>query len=104
MRTVHGTHNGISRIANVTTNSQQDESKQQSSDSKSARAPRTSSRLSYSLNRLSKMTDTSVKLLYLEIAADRLIARKVGRRTVVLRCDAVDWLNALPMLGTSQKS
>lgn len=104
MRTVHGTHNGISEIAKVITSSQQDESKQQSSDSKSARAPRTSSRLSYSLNRLSKMTDTSVKLLYLEIAADRLIARKIGRRTIVRRIDAIRWLRSLPMLGTSQKS
>jgi hypothetical protein len=73
-------------------------------DAKSARVPRPSSRLAYSLKRLSRMTDTSVKALYLEIAADRLIARKLGRRTIVLRADAVDWLNALPILDTPQKS
>ena len=34
--------------------------------------------------------------LYEEIAAGRLIARKVGRRTVILRSDLESWLAQLP--------
>jgi hypothetical protein len=78
----------------------QGESQTDPSDPKSAQVPRTSSRLAYSLKRLNKMTDISIKALYLEINADRLIARKLRRRTIVLRSDAVDWLKGLPMLGT----
>ena len=36
--------------------------------------------------------------LYQEIAAGRLIARKIGRRTVILRTDYERWLNSLPLL------
>ena len=36
---------------------------------------------------------------YAEIAAGRLLARKVGRRTLILKRDAAAWLNSLPMLG-----
>ena len=36
---------------------------------------------------------------YAEIAAGRLLARKVGRRTLILKRDADAWLNSLPMLG-----
>jgi hypothetical protein len=63
---------------------------------------RRAARLAYSLERLGKVSDLSVKLLYLEIGAGRLIARKVGRRTVVLQCDAINWLKALPLLGDDQ--
>jgi len=36
--------------------------------------------------------------LYQEIGAGRLIARKIGRRTVILRSDYERWLNSLPLL------
>jgi hypothetical protein len=36
--------------------------------------------------------------LYQEIAAGRLIARKIGRRTIILRTDYERWLNSLPLL------
>jgi len=44
--------------------------------------------------------------LYEEIAAGRLRARKLGRRTVILAADARAWLEALPVMesaGTSDE-
>jgi excisionase family DNA binding protein len=35
-------------------------------------------------------------LIYDEIKHGRLVARKVGRRTVILRSDLEAWLNTLP--------
>lgn len=35
---------------------------------------------------------------YLEIRANRLIVKKAGRRTLVLRQDADAWANALPSI------
>jgi excisionase family DNA binding protein len=37
--------------------------------------------------------------LYMEIAAGRLVARKVGRRTLIERTEQVRWLAALPVMG-----
>jgi len=37
--------------------------------------------------------------LYMEIAAGRLIARKVGRRTIIERTAQEAWLAALPVMG-----
>ena len=37
-------------------------------------------------------------MIYEEIAAGRLIARKIGRRTIVRRADALAWLRSLPRL------
>jgi len=60
---------------------------------------RTSSRLSYSIDRLAAACDVGRSLLYEEIAAGRLTARKVGRRTIVTRSDAIRWLRGLPEVG-----
>jgi hypothetical protein len=38
-------------------------------------------------------------MIYEEIAAGRLIARKIGRRTIVRRADALAWLRSLPRLS-----
>jgi hypothetical protein len=54
-----------------------------------------SDRLGYSIARLAKMTDLSRSLLYEEIAAGRLLARKAGRRTIITRRDAIRWLRSL---------
>jgi hypothetical protein len=48
-------------------------------------------------------------MIYEEITAGRLIARKVGRRkvgrrTVVRRSDALRWLRLLPPLGAHDQS
>jgi excisionase family DNA binding protein len=37
--------------------------------------------------------------VYAEIKAGRLKARKVGKRTLVLKTDAEAWLSSLPVLG-----
>jgi hypothetical protein len=40
-------------------------------------------------------------MIYEEIAAGRLIARKVGRRTIVRGADALLWLRSLPVLDAT---
>ena len=40
-------------------------------------------------------------LTYAEIKAGRLIARKVGRRTIIVHDDAVAYLHSLPVVGAA---
>jgi hypothetical protein len=56
-------------------------------------------RLAYSIPRLAKLSDLSRSLIYEEINAGRLVARKAGRRTIVRRSDAFRWLRSLPTVG-----
>jgi excisionase family DNA binding protein len=56
-------------------------------------------RLGYSIEHLAKEVDVGRSTIYQEIAAGRLVARKVGRRTVIRRSDAIRWLRSLPTLG-----
>jgi len=65
---------------------------------------RQTARLAYSIERLAKESDISHSMIYEEITAGRLIARKVGRRTVVRRSDALRWLRLLPPLGAHDQS
>jgi Helix-turn-helix domain len=60
---------------------------------------RQTTRLAYSIERLAKESDISRSMIYEEITAGRLIARKVGRRTIVRRSDALRWLRSLPQLS-----
>ena len=57
---------------------------------------RLSSRLAYSVERLAAEADCGRSLIFSEIAAGRLVARKLGRRTIVRRSDAIRWLRNLP--------
>jgi hypothetical protein len=41
-------------------------------------------------------------MIYEEITAGRLIARKLGRRTIVRRSDALRWLRSLPSLDPTE--
>jgi hypothetical protein len=41
---------------------------------------------------------------YLEIAAGRLIARKVGSRTIITREDAATWRRALPKMSAGDEA
>jgi hypothetical protein len=59
---------------------------------------RRSARLAYSISRLARESDISRSMIYEEIAAGHLIARKIGRRTIVRRADALAWLRSLPCL------
>jgi hypothetical protein len=56
---------------------------------------RTSTRLAYSIPRLARLTDLGRTTIYDEIAAGRLVASKVGRRTIVTRVNARAWLAGL---------
>ena len=65
---------------------------------KNMRRSETSSRLAYSIKRLAKDLDVSSKTLYAEIWAGRLIASKIGRRTIITGANARRWLKSLPTL------
>src|SRR5271168_1759140 len=65
---------------------------------------RRSARLAYSIERLGKECDISRSMIYEEIAAGRLIARKIGRRTIVRRSDALLWLRSLPPLDPTERN
>lgn len=51
------------------------------------------------------VSDTAARLgicrakCYTEISSGRLIARKVGRRTIIERTEQARWLAALPVMG-----
>ena len=61
-------------------------------------APKPHRRLSYSVQEAAEVTGVGRSLLYEEIAAGHLVARKVGsKRTVILAADLEAWLNALPI-------
>jgi len=57
-----------------------------------------SSRLSYSIKALVKMTGIGRSTIFKQIAAGQLNAKKLGNRTIVLRTDAELWLSGLPNL------
>jgi predicted DNA-binding transcriptional regulator AlpA len=62
------------------------------SDHEPTREPPIDSQLAYSLSQLAKITSIGRQRLYDEINAGRLIAVKIGRRTVFRRADIVNWL------------
>lgn len=52
--------------------------------------------LAYGIGDFGKLADMGRTTTFREIAEGRLKARKIGRRTVILRKDAEAYLNALP--------
>ena len=66
----------------------------------SLRQPPPSGPKSFSIEALSSLTGLGRTTLYAEIKSGRLIARKVGRRTIVLAQDAESWMAGLPQLTT----
>jgi excisionase family DNA binding protein len=56
--------------------------------------------LAYSISRLAKLVGAGRSKLYGEIAAGRLKASKLGRRTIVTRENANAWLRELPTMQT----
>jgi excisionase family DNA binding protein len=56
-------------------------------------------RLAYGIDELCKMASLGRTTLYKDIAEGRLRAVKNGRRTVILRDDAMAFLAALPALA-----
>ena len=58
-------------------------------------------KLAYSIQEISKLSGLGRTFLYEEIKAGRLIVSKAGRRSIVLRDDAANWLAGLPKLPSS---
>jgi predicted DNA-binding transcriptional regulator AlpA len=57
-----------------------------------------SPQLSYNIEEAMQQTGMGRSLLYAEIKAGRLAARKIARRTVILDTDLRAWLEASPRL------
>lgn len=53
----------------------------------------------YTIHDFAKAFGIGRTKLYEEINAGRLRARKAGKRTLILKTDADDWVNSLPTLG-----
>ena len=55
-------------------------------------------KFAYSMKELVEIHPGSRSVIYEEIKAGRLVARKMGDRTIVLRSDYLDYLAALPKI------
>jgi hypothetical protein len=53
-------------------------------------------KLAFSINDVVAVSGVGRTLVFAEIKLGRLVARKCGRRTVILQTDLQDWLNSLP--------
>jgi hypothetical protein len=51
---------------------------------------------SYSLDEFARLNDIALTTVRGEIKSGRLVARKIGRRTIIVPEDANDWRNRLP--------
>jgi hypothetical protein len=56
-------------------------------------------RLAFSIAELCELSGFGRQFIYTEIGAGRLVARKHGRRTFILRPDAEAWLSAAPRIA-----
>ena len=61
--------------------------------------PTTPDKLAYSIDDWCATADVGRTFIYQEIAAGRLIARKAGRRTLILDSDGRAWLAGLPAVS-----
>jgi hypothetical protein len=66
-----------------------------------ARTPPPADVLAHSTHQAAKISGICRSLLYREIRAGRLIARKHGRRTIILDDDLRAWLAALPRMSAA---
>jgi excisionase family DNA binding protein len=60
--------------------------------------------LAYTIEEAAEVARSSRSVIYQEIAAERLLARKIGRRVVILHQDLMAWLMALPRVEMRQAS
>ena len=58
----------------------------------------------YSIDESAEISGLGRTKIYEEIKAKRLIARKCGKRTIILLSDAKAWLQGLPRLGGGSES
>ena len=59
-------------------------------------------RISYSVNEAAKAAGIGLTKLREEIRANRLIARKLGKRTLINVSDLNAWAASLPRLGSTR--
>jgi excisionase family DNA binding protein len=60
-----------------------------------------SGHLTHSVEQVTKITGLGRTSVYEQIRTGQLIARKVGRRTVILQSDLIRWLESRPVLTAS---
>jgi hypothetical protein len=56
-------------------------------------------KIAYSVDDVVKLVGIGRSLLFEELAAGRILAKKIGRRTVILETDLSAWLKSLPEKG-----
>ena len=55
-------------------------------------------RVAYSIDEVCKDVNVGRSKIYEEIKSGRLLARKIGRRTLILADDLQTWLESLPIV------
>ena len=63
-----------------------------------------SHKVAYSISELPKITGFGRSKIYQEISAGRLVARKVGTRTIILASDLNDYLKCLPEIASKHSA
>ena len=59
-------------------------------------------RMGWSIVDAARTANVGRSTVYAEIKAGRLVARKMGRRTIILNQDLQAWLSTLPTLKTAR--
>ncbi|WP_407122847.1 helix-turn-helix domain-containing protein [Bradyrhizobium sp. STM 3561] len=59
-----------------------------------------SDRISYSVQEVAELTGVGLTKLREEIQANRLVARKLGKRTLITASDLAAWAHGLPRFET----
>jgi excisionase family DNA binding protein len=61
------------------------------------------SKLAYSIAELAQLAGVGRSFIYEEINSGQLKMKKAGRRTLILRADATNWLASLPAVYISSR-
>lgn len=61
-------------------------------------------RAAYRIDEVARISGLGRSTVYEEIGAGRLVARKVGKRTVILAADLDGWLSGLPKMEAANAS
>jgi excisionase family DNA binding protein len=61
------------------------------------------SKLAYSITELAQVAGVGRSFIYEEINSGQLKMKKAGRRTLILRADATNWLASLPEVYVSSR-
>jgi excisionase family DNA binding protein len=64
----------------------------------------TADRRAYTIKQICEMTGFCAETIYKHIRAKRLVARKAGRKTIVLAADLDSFLNGLPVLDLTSEA